>query len=359
MVLLHINFRKLLNTPLNKKFQHLSIKPQYHLYFWLACFVVFTSLYAIKSNIGEAVLRILVIGGFVTFIFYFNLFFLIPKYLTNRKPWVYIIVTILFLIVITYLRYLTDRYWLGENLFISQKPLTQWEKTIYTYWSMDNFVYYMSLILSLNYKWITERNKVADAIKEKARTEIKFLYHQINPHFLLNTLNNIYSLSYTGNALATEMILKLSESMKYILYECEADLVSLDAEIQFIESYIELNKLKLEEPDKIIWTVTGDTKSYNIAPMLLIPFIENAFKYGDLEHLPNSSIEFSINIDDAGLLFFKSRNHIRPTPKFYEKSGIGLKNVQSRLKLLYPEKHKLEIKNYNQIYTIELFISLK
>lgn len=187
---------------------------------------------------------------------------------------------------------------------------------------------------------------------QSRKSELSFLRSQINPHFLFNTLNNIYSLVYLQSPKALETITGFSDIMRYMLYDSTKD-VPLAMEIEYIEKYISLQQLKSEKPPQIIFTKSGDLQNTYLPPLLLIPFVENAFKHGQLFE-PDDKLELAITNDNKQTVFY-CHNKIANIQKDAT-GGIGLKNVQRRLELLFPGKHTLEIINGPVYFTVKLIL---
>lgn len=193
-------------------------------------------------------------------------------------------------------------------------------------------------------------------IQQEQNAELKLLKAQLNPHFLFNTLNNLYGLSVVKSDKLPNLMLKLSELLRYSLYETKEELVSLPKEISYLENYISLEKIRLENT-KINFNKNGKINNREIAPMLFIVFVENAFKHLSSE---NSKVDITI-ISEENKLRFTCKNTIDSTKPLEEnlekgKSGIGLVNVKKRLALIYPEKHQLTINNTNNIFSVDLII---
>lgn len=190
---------------------------------------------------------------------------------------------------------------------------------------------------------------------EKLNAELAFLKSQINPHFLFNSLNNIYSLAYQKSDKAPEAILKLSEIMRYMLYESNDDKVSLEDEVNYLENYIELQKLRVKEQVYLELRINIDNYQHRIMPLLVISFLENVFKHGvatDKEHPIRITVEVQNN-----RLHFKAQNKKNKLNK--DKSGgIGLINLKRRLELGYPDKHTFIIQDNDDFYSSELFVYL-
>lgn len=218
-------------------------------------------------------------------------------------------------------------------------------------------VFTVGTCISMIQRWLKTEQHRKETVNEKLNTELSFLKSQINPHFFFNTLNNIYSLAVVKSDITAPAVMKLSQIMRYILTDTQQDFVPLTKELDFIHNYIELQQVRLTEKVKVQFTVEGATANYSIAPMLFIPFVENAFKYG-VSTKDSSSI--SIHISTKGnTIFFKSSNYIVPTENNQlEKTGIGINNVRRRLELLYPEKHHLTCITENQHYIVHLEITI-
>jgi two-component system, LytTR family, sensor kinase len=189
-------------------------------------------------------------------------------------------------------------------------------------------------------------------------TEIKFLKSQINPHFLFNTLNNLFSMAQKkGNDELADGISKLSGMMRYMIYESNADTVPLPREIEYLQNSIQLNKLRFADAEvKVNFQYPERMEGIVIAPMLFIPFVENAFKHG-VQIEGESLIDISIKLVNKQIIF-RCQNPVRHTRKMDEDTGgIGLENVRRRLELVYPHQHQLTIKNDEECYLVELKIS--
>jgi len=193
---------------------------------------------------------------------------------------------------------------------------------------------------------------------EKLETEMKLLKSQINPHFLFNALNNIYSLSYLKPEKTPDNLLKLSGMLRYMLYECNEDKVPLEKEIAYLENYIALKLLKDSRGMKVSVELDKSRPKLMVAPMLLIPFVENAFKHANIEDLEKGWIRIKLSTATDKLLF-DVENSFAPTPSTKDKmGGIGLVNVNRQLDLLYPKKHQLNITTKELVYKVHLEIDL-
>jgi two-component system LytT family sensor kinase len=213
-----------------------------------------------------------------------------------------------------------------------------------------------SVLVRLAIDWYESQKLKAELINRNQASELALLRSQVNPHFLFNTLNNIYSLVYKKSDDAPEAVMKLSSIMRYMLYDATTDKVLLDKEIEYLKSFIELQKLRVRQQDFVEIAIHGDPNGKTIAPMLLIPFVENAFKHGS-KNVPNPGIRINLFIEPHKIQFVVT-NYIRiSTDAAGDPSGgIGMHNIQRRLDLLYPGKHSLVITEDQDIFTVKLII---
>ncbi len=203
--------------------------------------------------------------------------------------------------------------------------------------------------------WVFEQWKWLQNLKaEKSKTELSLLRAQINPHFFFNTLNNLYALTVKNSKQAPEVILKLSDMMRYTIYEGEKETVKLQDEIDYLNNYIELHKIRYKKTVEITFNHSVDTNT-TIAPLLYIILLENAFKHGIETLTENAFIHINLFEDDESI-YFKIENNFDPK-EANESTGIGLKNLKRRLSLLYNQKHELNIDKINNSYKTTLKIS--
>jgi len=193
--------------------------------------------------------------------------------------------------------------------------------------------------------------------KEKLNSELAFLKNQVSPHFFFNTLNNIYALIEVNSNNAQEAVLKLSKLMRYLLYESEQGETQLDSEIDFMNHYIDLMKLRLSPKVDLQVDLPTENTNKKVPPLLFIPFIENAFKHG-ISYREKSLIHISLKMDDDKIVFSCNNSLGKPSEEkpVENHSGIGLENVKKRLNLLFPAKHKLNIDQTNNEYIVYLEI---
>jgi two-component system LytT family sensor kinase len=193
--------------------------------------------------------------------------------------------------------------------------------------------------------------------KEKVEAELKLLKSQIHPHFLFNTLNNLYSLTLQKSDQAPEVILKLSEMLDYMLYECNGPIVSLEKELQFLQNYIALEKLRFGERLKVMFKQKGFFANRKIAPLLLFPFVENSIKHGAGSNNQDSWITIEAILDHK-ILLFSVENNVKDQLQKQNASGLGLVNVRKRLEMLYGDKQQLQIEQKEGKYSVRLALDL-
>lgn len=200
--------------------------------------------------------------------------------------------------------------------------------------------------------------KINEIQKQKIEAELKALKAQVNPHFFFNTLNSLYSLSLDKSDKAPELILTLSELMRYVIYETGENFVSFSRQLEFIQNYIYLEKIRLGDICKVTLNIMGNYTDQKTAPLIFIPFIENAFKHvtKQIEKAPYIFIEFDVR--DSKQIRFKVQNNKEDDNPTQGGEGIGLINVKKRLELLYPGKYNLTIKDAGDLYLVNLIIEL-
>ncbi len=300
--------------------------------------------------------------------FYFNYYFLLPAFYLQRRIVVYFSILLAVLVLLISYYYWMDftpprmfhggpppEYHPHHGMpppgphgprFNKPAPMSQLSQLL--------FLYIIGVLVSLFARVSTNLKKIE---AEKSKTALVYLKSQINPHFLFNTFNSIYGLAVRERADKTaDGMLKLSGILRYVLTETESDFVDLVKEIDYINNYVELQKLRMEPNANLRYTVTGDYARKMIAPMLLIPFIENAFKYGVNPELP-SDIRIDLDIKDQ-VLCLQIVNKKVVERKEAEKFGIGLENTKARLELLYPLKYTLEIKESEKDFAVILKLNL-
>lgn len=217
-------------------------------------------------------------------------------------------------------------------------------------------VFTVGTCISVTQRWLKTEQTRKETENEKLNTELSFLKSQVNPHFFFNTLNNIYSLAVVRSDKTAPAVMKLSSIMRYILTETERDLVPLHNEVEFIHNFIELQQVRLTDKVQLHFAAEGDIDTMLVAPLLFIPFVENAFKYG-ISTKESSSINISIKTAGDKILFSCVNFIVASESKLLENTGIGITNVKRRLELMYPGKHQLNTAVKDNYYTVHLEIT--
>jgi LytS/YehU family sensor histidine kinase len=204
------------------------------------------------------------------------------------------------------------------------------------------------------------RNKLARLEKEHAQAALETLKGQINPHFLFNSLNTLYSLVLKKSETAPEMILKLSGFLRYILYETSASRVDLAKEISYMQDYMDLQKLRSGDQASITFKVTGDPSGKQIAPLLFLPLVENSFKHGIKGETGRTFVDILFSIGEEEIEFTTKNNHgTADAIPMSEAHGIGLENLRKRLEYLYPGKFTLETRDDGIVFFVKLIVPLQ
>lgn len=290
-------------------------------------------------------------------VFYTNYFLVLPLYFKTKRFGKVWIAWICLLSAGIGLRYLVEevlyRYLFGSGNYYIGTPAH--------FYIFDN-LYFIGLYIVIstvfwtaNYWIIAEREK-AVLQQQKFDAETAMLKNQVSPHFLFNTLNNIYSLSYKKSDQAPESILKLSGLMRYMLKDSSADKVLLTQELQYVTDFVDLQRLRYTGGGNVLYTYSTDRDDYLIAPLLLIPFIENGFKHGNITD-PKQPLSISVNAEN-GRLHLKVFNRKGLVNKD-ESSGIGLQNVKLRLELLYTSRYVLDVVETGDTYLCDLTLNLQ
>lgn len=317
---------------------------------------VITPLYFFEkdNNLQSTVLRItFFLAGIITF--YICYLAIIPKVFRPEK--IYTVIVSFFLSILCFA---TIRYLMEEVLLPATFGFRNYnQETGLLYYFFDNIYYGCINVFIAGILWLLEKFGVIETERQKLEQErneakIQALKTQINPHFIFNTLNNIYSLVYQNSEKALPAIEELSQLLRYSTKDLEKNFIPLEKEIGYLESLIELEKLRIKNPELLLIEKKINYPNLNISPMLLVPFVENAFKHGDF-----SGKGFTMKIsDDNQTLNFHLQNFKKQRSKD-SLSGIGIGNVKKRLEILYPKKHELNINETETEFSVDLKIDLK
>lgn len=283
--------------------------------------------------------------------------FLMPRLLFKKKNVAFIGCYILLILIFAFLQRLIDNYIIIRYYltFLKTEPLLSAPVFLYNV-SKLQFVVTMPIAFKLFYYLAEERNKVQTILSEKLQAELSSLRNQFHPHFLFNVLNSLYSKILSKSDDSAEIVLKISDLLRFSIYDVNNKSISLENEIDYLKNYIALQQLRFENQLQLSFSVYGNVENHSIEPFLILPFIENSYKYC-LDENNQGWITIAINVSEEWLVV-KIENSLPEnfnTQTDNVSSGIGIANVKRRLELLYPEKHVLTIKNE----TVSFFVSLK
>jgi len=306
--------------------------------------------------------------------FYLNYYFLIPRFYFSEKYFIYFLLVLGCFFVISYMPQLIDLK-RGERFPLPPRPVNPFNPmspgnpmnpmpdrplgrgapggdffSMRQNISLFLAIFFFSLMLRISNRWQSVE-------KEKVDRELSYLKAQINPHFLFNTLNSIYALAINKSDDTATAVVKLSGMMRYVLSDATQEYVPLEKEINYIRNYIELQELRFGESMQLDFVVEGDLHGKKVAPLILIAFVENAFKYG-VNAEEESRITISVQVIN-NVLTMKVYNHkVKRNSNMDSQHGLGIANTKNRLELLYPSRHVLEIKNTEKDFTVLLTLDL-
>jgi len=328
----------------------------WHVVFWVSIVSYFAIVTHNNSKIStEGIIVIFVGYGCINIgLFYLNYLYLIPRFLDKKNYKFYSLSLVIVIIVFGLFKYGVASYYKPYILHEMGHDITFVSYFISAALTSIFFLF-LSTALKFGVDWFLNERVQGDLENQRLSAELAFLKSQINPHFLFNSLNSIYSLAYQKSDTTPEAILKLSEIMRYMLYESNDNKVDLEKELLYLQNYIDLQKIRFGNKAFVDFKITGEVGSQKIVPLLLIAFIENAFKHG-VANDASSPICLRINLDGTKLHFFmENKKH---TLNKDTEGGIGLSNVKRRLDLLYPGKYTLTIQDKPDTYTCELSLVL-
>lgn len=297
--------------------------------------------------------------------FYVNYFWLSEKLVAKGKYLIYTLVAVSTFFIFEYTALKLPKLWVSDSHFkpkmemqkyFPKPPMNMFKYKRFFGFDFAKHLFQFTLLITIgNLVRIDRKRKLAE--NEKTEMELNFLKSQIQPHFLFNTLNGIYALSLEKSEYTPKAIVKLSEMMRYVLYDSGKNEVKLEHEINYLKNYIELQHLRLTDNVNLKYDLYLEPSSLQIAPMILVTFIENAFKYGVSTELP-SKIEIDLTLKSGNLHLKVYNDKVNPG-SIEEVRQIGLNNTISRLKLLYENRYQLNINDSKLFFEVNLSIQLK
>lgn len=289
---------------------------------------------------------------------YFTVYYLFPKFLFTKKYLSFVAYFLLSAAIIMLLQRLL-LYYISYPIFSPQyvQNVGFWNfNPLYVFFNIYTIVSVFASIKLLKI-WFKNQQQKEELENQNRVSELTLLRSQVSPHFLFNTLNNIDSLIIKNQEAASDAVIKLSEILRYMLYEANTDYVSLKKEIFYIQSYISLQLLRIKNREFVKFEIEGDADHIEIAPMLLIPFVENAFKHGK-KNVPSPGIKINL-IANKDFINFRVINYVNKweASSKDQTKGIGLVNIKRRLELIYPDAYMLDIKEVNDQFSVDLIIT--
>lgn len=327
-----------------------------HIIFWLFFYAdAIASLFDPPGLLEDYYMQIgLFVGDLIAV--YFNLYFLIPKFLLKNRVRLYLLFSTLILVIFAFTNHQLNQYLYADFILENEIPEEEW----YT-WSglVNSFIFQVSVLgsaigINIFKRFLRNRGKIEELENTNLKTELAYLKEQINPHFLFNALNNIYVQTRKRPKEASESILLLSDLLRYQLYDCVKEKVYLKGEIDYLKNYLKLDQLRKNKAE-ISFSINGNPNNLMVAPFIFLPFIENAVKHGlSIENESFIKINFDLSPDSISFAVENSiPNHKTPN----RVGGIGLANVQRRLDLLYPETHILKIEKSKETHKVSLVLN--
>ncbi len=329
----------------------------WHILFWLFfCFLFTLQFFQTYLQTGVFEFNKLIpgiaYGVNLALIVYLNYFVFIPRLVAKKMIWQYFFALLISFIVVAILFAIT---------FYGLTGISLSKLNVLSFIALEIVYVIITSFFKFFKEWVEHQGlqlKIMDIEKQKVEAELHALKSQLNPHFLFNVLNSIYSHSLLKSDTAPSIVLKLSELMSYILYDCKTETVPLQKEVEFIKNYIELEKIRLEEYIDVTFSINIANQAL-VPPLLFVPLIENAFKHGIGSHPKNKYISLTIETHED-TFYFNLRNSkggsLKPI-KNNTKGGIGIENVRKRLKLLYPEGHEMVLTNKEGSFEVEIIIN--
>ncbi len=334
-----------------------------HVLFWIFIYLdELLGILGITHQAETSIILVLCLFLMDALTVYFNLYLLIGTYLIRGKIWMYLAFTAITLFLNIEFSFLL-RYSFFEN-DLGSLPDNSVVSQLISDFAYTTFMLGTAIGAHMLIRNVRNQKRIRILETEKLSTELKFLKNQINPHFLFNSLNNIYVLTRKRPQEASETVLLLSDLLRYQLYDCAQDKVLLKNELEYVKNYLKLERLR-RSGAVIEFDYSGKNPDLiEIAPFIFIPFVENAVKHGSvIKDRVFIDIQFKLDEDDR--LFFRIENSLSnakkiPThPSHKKQGGIGLTNVKRRLELIYPQRHQLKMSQNNESYIVELSIKLK
>ena len=321
--------------------------------FWVALILIYFAFAFNLLPFGTAVLIVFINLGFAAATVYLNSLWGFKKYYREKHNWPYVLFSIVLVIIMAAGLGLMDKIFIGSYIR-DLRPRDKPAELVFLRSAFWISMFHLGNTILLLQNRLQDQTVRSNQIhEEKLQTELKLLKAQINPHFLFNALNNIYSLSYMKSDAAPDGILKLSQMLRYVIEDCQEEQVSLDKEVEYIENYIVFQKMKSAENSNVNFSCDGLNRGLTVSPLLFLPFVENSFKFSRIAENDDSAIDIKLSSKD-NVIKFSISNSIPLTGRTMKGAGTGIENVKQRLNILYPGEHNLEILKEEDRFTVNL-----
>ncbi len=337
-----------------------------HVCFWCMIWLITAFVYGYeKQSVYMAMLNNLMLLPVHMIYFYTVAYVIIPKFLLKRKYVQFVVVLSLFVFIMPGITRAFDIFLVEPqlNAYLKSQGYHDWQKVKGTRWErFSNVVYYLNAFKGANLVvWLAVAIKFFLFWYRRHRAalqaELHLLKAQIHPHFLFNTLNNLYALTLNGSPKSPEIVMGLSEILRYMLYDCNVDSIALKKDVEMLENFITLERIRYEQRLDFHFIKEGNLEQDQVAPLLLLPLVENAFKHGAGEKLGQAWINIELTVQQ-GLLKFKINNSKAEVSREKKQGSIGLENVKRRLEMIYPNAYELKIFDEEDVFAVILKIDL-
>jgi LytS/YehU family sensor histidine kinase len=307
-------------------------------------------------GLQHAFILVLVPMSFNIISSYVHYFFILPPWIRQKKTFLYLAKLMLLLVCVIPLRMIVEKEILTFKMVEEYYGRITWSRVVNEVWDTMVFILFTGMI-RFTLDWFDLENKKKQLENEKLIAELNYLKAQINPHFLFNTLHNLNYLVYAKSEKATDVIIKLSNIMRYMIYDASKDKVMLKKEIEYMHDYIHLEKIRLNHAFQIDFMVEGNISDREIAPLVFITFLENAFKHGVSDLEANCWIKVRIRSYPGELIYEVTNRKLKSNHNVKLKSGFGLENLRKRLDLGYAGLHQLTISDNEDIFYVNLTLT--
>jgi two-component system LytT family sensor kinase len=327
-----------------------------HISMWLLIFLMVGAAFLGLLPLGQSILRA-TLNTLMMMVLFYGVGYFYHRFYEYKSYWAFGLSLVALFSFITLLRHfinlgfqydesVRDYYALGPIPFIFGTLVTNVTALL------------ISLLYQLLRARISLKQRQTELVAEQKEAKLQFLRAQMNPHFLFNTLNNIYSLAVVKSDKTAPLVLRLSELLQYVIYDAQKRYTPLSKEITVVEEYIALFQLQFEEPPKVNFDYRLPRRQILLEPLLLIPFVENCFKHADFAENPDAYTRLELTVEDNELSFVASNTYNPHQRQKDGTGGVGLENIRRRLMLQYPERHQLEVSSDKTVFTVRLQLTL-